>query len=148
MGYPGSDKREFYKGMTDEDLSEQLVAAKEHAATLRQEVWYVEDEIRDRLLQRNATVILAGKWKVKSSVKREVKWDQSALAAAACVSLVQGVGEEFHRSFPLEYGCSVRNLNALLKLGGATAQAIEAARGEVTEKVTITVEALSSGSAR
>ncbi len=75
MGYPGSDRREFYKGATDDCLSGVLLGLKEKAAELRQEIWYAEDELRDRLIGRNATVILAENYRVKSSVKREVKWD-------------------------------------------------------------------------
>ncbi len=54
----------------------------------------------------------------------------------------------FDKAFPLTHSCSVRSLNSLMKMGGRTAAAIDRARGEVTEKLSIVVEALSSGSSR
>jgi len=137
-----SDNREFYKTLDTDGLAQVVYDLKEQAGELRQTIWAAEDELRDRLAANEASVLLGKRYRVKCSVKRETIWDQGMLSAAGLVAITQGAGELFGKAFPTKYDCSVRNLNALMKLGGATAKAIEAARAEVREKIEVKVEEL------
>lgn len=132
--------REFYTRLSDDELAAGLAAIKEEAVLLRQQIWYFEDELRDRFTARGASVILAGEYKVKASTKREMTWDQGLLGGCAMIAGSEGLKEEFAAAFPRKYDCSVRGLNYILKLGGPLAKAIEAARVEVKEKLEIKVE--------
>jgi ribosomal protein L29 len=134
------DPNAIYRQMTDDDLAEMVLSLKEQMADLRTTCWRAEDELRNRLLERNAKRLQGEKFLVKSSVKRDVKWDQAALVRAQDVADREGLVDLFRQAFPLKYDASIRNLNALLKFGGQTAEAIEAAKSEVNEKIELAYE--------
>jgi hypothetical protein len=134
------DPSAVYKAMSDDELAGLVVDLKGQASELRQTIWKAEDELRNRLLERNAKRLQGEKFLVKSSVKRDVKWDQAALVRAQDVADREGLVDLFRQAFPLKYDASIRNLNALLKFGGQTAEAIEAAKSEVNEKIELAYE--------
>jgi len=136
------DPNAIYKQLDDDELAQLVVDLKEQASTLRQSIWRAEDEIRNRLLERNAKRIQGDRFLIKSSVKRDIKWDYEMIERAGEVAKSEGRDGLFGEAFPRAYGCSIRNLNALLKFGGKTAEAIEAAKTEVNEKVELAFEPL------
>lgn len=139
---PDFDPNALYKAMSDDELAEMVLSLKEQMADLRTTCWKAEDELRNRLMERNAKRLQGEKFLVKSSVKREIKWDQDGIARALLAADEEGKATLFARAFPLKYDCSVRNLNELLKFGGKTAEAIEAAKAEVNEKIELQLQPL------
>ncbi len=129
------DPNAIYKQLSVDELAQLIVDLKEQATTLRTSIWKAEDEIRNRLLEANAKRIQGEKFLVKSTIKRDIKWDQDGIARALLAADEEGKATLFAQAFPLKYDCSIRNLNTLLKHGGRTAEAIEAAKTEVNEKV-------------
>ncbi len=129
------DPNAIYRQMSDDELAEMVISLKEEMSTLRTTCWRAEDELRNRLIERNAKRLQGEKFLVKSSVKREIIWDQLALSKAQNVADAEGRVDLFRQAFPLKYDASIRNLNTLMKFGGKTAEAIEAAKSEVKERV-------------
>ena len=134
------DPNAIYRQLSDDELAGLVVDLKEQAANLRTTIWRAEDEIRNRLLERSAKRIQGDRFLIKSSVKRDIKWDQDGLRNAWEVAKAEGKHGYFLEAFPLKYDCKVRELNSLLKFGGQTAEAIEAAKAEVNEKVELAYE--------
>jgi hypothetical protein len=129
------DPNAIYRQMSDDELAEMVISLKEEMSTLRTTCWRAEDELRNRLIERNAKRLQGEKFLVKSSVKREIKWNDDLLDLAAKTAGEEGVRHLFDRAFPLVHSPSIRNLNELLKFGGKTAEAVEAAKSEVNEKI-------------
>jgi hypothetical protein len=136
------DPNAVYKAMSDDELAELVVGLKEQANELRTTIWKCEDELRNRLIVNNAKRLQGEKYLVKSSVKREIRWNDLAIVSACNIASIEGHRELFMRAFPLVYAPKVRELNELLKFGGKTAEAIEAAKIETREKVELAFEAL------
>jgi uncharacterized small protein (DUF1192 family) len=126
----------------DDELAAQHEGLKDGIRALREELWKVEAELARRLASRQARTILGKEFKVRTSNKREIVWDQFKLGDARYTAVDNGLEDLFDKSFPLKRECSVRNLNELLKLGGKTAEAIEAAKLEVKERQEFIVERL------
>jgi hypothetical protein len=136
------DPNAVYKAMTDDELAELVVGLKEQANELRTTIWKCEGELRDRLIANNAKRLQGDKYLVKSSIKREIVWDQDKINDASEIARRQSLTDLFNRAFPLTYSPKLRELNELLKFGGETAGAIEAAKLETREKVELAFEML------
>jgi hypothetical protein len=134
--------REFAATLSDDELAQVVSDLRQQAAELRQNVWCYEDVLRDRLISRNAKRLQGDKYLVKSSIKREIKWDQAAIAEAGWKAESEGKCDLFVKAFPPQYGCSIRNMNELLKHGGETAKAVEAAMAEVRERLELEISEL------
>lgn len=126
---------------TDE-LAEHALAIKEAMRTLREEYWKIEQEILNRLTVMNAKVLEASEYRVRSSVKRDYKYDQEALSNAFSVASAEGLGNLFNRAFKVERKVSLRGLDELLKRGGKTKEAVEAAQREANERTELVFEKL------
>jgi len=136
------DPNAVYKAMSDDELAELVVSLKEQATDLRMTIWKCEDELRNRLVSNNAKRLQGEKYLVKSSIKREIRWLDDAIRSAEEVAFAEGRMELFRQAFPLVYAPRLRELNELLKFGGDTARAIEAAKLETKEKVELQFEPL------
>ena len=136
------DPNALYRQCSDDELAQLVVDLKEQASTLRQSIWRAEDEIRNRLLERNAKRIQGDRYLIKSSVKREIRWDDARIARACDAARDEGHHELFIKAFPLVYAPRLREVNELLKYGGATATLIDEAKSEVNEKVELAFETL------
>lgn len=134
------DPNAIYKQLDDDELAALVVDLKEQASNLRQTIWRAEDEIRNRLLERSAKRIQGDRYLIKSSVKRDIKWNDASLDLTAKVAEQEGVKHLFDRAFPLVYSPKIRELNELLKFGGETAKSIELSKSEVNEKIELAYE--------
>ncbi len=136
------DPKAIYKAMSDDELAGLAIDLKEQAFNLRQTIWAVEDELRNRLITNNAKRLQGTKYLVKSSVKREIVWDQDGIDRVGVKASEEGHSSLFFRAFPQVFAPRLRELNELLKFGGETARAIEAAKLEVKEKIELSFETL------
>lgn len=123
-------------------LAEQALQIKEGIRTLREELWKIEQEIGNRLIKLNAKVMEGGEYRVRSSVKRTLVFDQEKLAAAFSIAAGEGLGNLFNRAFTVERKVSLRGLDELTKRGGKTKEAIDAAQLEAQEKTNLVFEKL------
>jgi hypothetical protein len=136
------DPKAFYRAMSTDELASTALQLKEQMDGLRTVLWFIEDELRDRLTANNAKHLMGDAFRVKSSLKRNIVFDQAALGRARQEALIAGHRDLFDRAFPLKFDCSVANMNTLLKLGGKTAEAIESAKVSVSEKVYLTYDCI------
>jgi hypothetical protein len=137
--------RDIYKTFSTDDLATTILSLKEQIDSIKTVLYYCEDELRDRLTANNAKHLLGEAYRIKSSVKRDITWDQSALRRAMSIAKEENRDLQFLAAFPTKFEPSIIKLNALLKLGGKTAEAIEAARLETKEKVYLSYDRLPSG---
>lgn len=138
------DPNAVFREMSEDDLADLALAMKESISTARDTLYRCEDELRRRLTDNNAKRLQGTRFLVKSTLRREIKWDQDRLLSAALVAASAGrmVAGLFDEAFPLKRECRVAKLNELLKFGGKTAEAIEAAKAEVKETTLLEYEAL------
>lgn len=136
--------RELYTRMSTDDLVATILELKEQINSIKLPLDYCEAELRDRLVRNNAKHLMGEAYRVKTVLKRDIVWDQDALRLALEVAEGEGRCPSFHKAFPQKFDCSVVNLNALLKLGGKTVEAIEAAKVETKEKVYLSYDRLSN----
>lgn len=133
---------EIYQQMSEDELADCALAMKESIATARDTLARCENELKHRLEANGAKRLQGKRFLVKSTLRREIKWDQEKLEDVLCAAIREDHSDLFNEAFPLTYGCSIRKLNELLKYGGATAEAIEAAKAEVKETLTLEYEPL------
>jgi len=136
---------DVYKSFSDDDLAAMILSLKEQATDIRTAIWRAEDELRNRLITNNAKRLQGQKYLIKSTVDREIKWDHDAIVAAGAIAQTEGRADLFRKAFPTVFAPKIRELNELLKFGGKTAEAIEAAKLEVKEKVKLDFEEVRGG---
>jgi hypothetical protein len=136
------DPNAIYRQMSDDELAEMVISLKEEMSTLRTTCWRAEDELRNRLIERNAKRLQGEKFLVKSSVKREIKWLDDVIEGVRQAANAEGHLDLFCDAFPKVYAPRIREVNELVKFGGKTAELIEAAKGQVNEKVELQFQPL------
>jgi hypothetical protein len=78
--------RDIYKTFSTDDLATTILSLKEQIDSIKTVLYYCEDELRDRLTANNAKHLLGEAYRIKSSVKRDITWDQSALRRAMSIA--------------------------------------------------------------